>query len=100
MVTLSLQTCLGSLSDCFLSVLPRNTTAVQAALSASAGTPSRLSDLLVEPSWRDMLGNEFAKPYMATLDKFLHEEWARGAVYPPKEHIFRWATLLHGRRLC
>lgn len=40
-------------------------------------------------SWLAVLGDEFAKPYMAELRAFLLEEKARHRVYPPGGEIFR-----------
>lgn len=55
------------------------------------GRPLALSELLVEPSWQEVLGGEFSKPYMTTLQTFLNSEWSKNKVYPPKELIFRWS---------
>lgn len=36
------------------------------------------------------MGPDFAKPYMAQLQKFLQQEWAgREAIFPPQALIFR-----------
>jgi uracil-DNA glycosylase len=43
----------------------------------------------LEKSWNKYLGDEFKKPYMEKLLKFLEEEKNAGkAVYPSEEHIF------------
>ena len=58
----------------------------QAALQQ---TQPGLTDLLIDESWRQHLKAEFQKPYMAKLQSFLHEEWAKQTVFPPKHLIFR-----------
>lgn len=63
------------------------TAAVQAA--AAAGRQPQLRSLLVEPSWLEVLGPEFDKPYMQELESFLHKEWASQVVYPPPASVFR-----------
>jgi hypothetical protein len=60
----------------------------------------RLADLLVEPSWREVLGPEFGKPYMPQLQAFLEKEWAAATVYPAQEAIFRWGRLPGGSGCC
>lgn len=55
------------------------------------GGPLSLEELLVEDTWRQHLGPEFRKPYMAKLQAFLHEEWTGHTVFPPKHLIFRRA---------
>eukprot|EP00878_Enallax_costatus_P011606 GHUV01012114.1.p1 GENE.GHUV01012114.1~~GHUV01012114.1.p1 ORF type:complete len:457 (+),score=171.53 GHUV01012114.1:132-1502(+) len=69
----------------------RNQTAAQAVVDAAAAAKQQpqLKDLLVEPSWRDVLGAEFDKPYMQQLQTFLNKEWASGTIYPPKKCVFR-----------
>jgi uracil-DNA glycosylase len=43
----------------------------------------------LETSWQKILEEEFQKPYMAELEKFLeHERSSNIPVYPPKEQIF------------
>ncbi|HEY4254720.1 MAG TPA: uracil-DNA glycosylase [Chlamydiales bacterium] len=43
----------------------------------------------MEASWAKKLGEEFEKPYMRNLEKFLAEEARKGAVvYPPFEQVF------------
>ena len=49
----------------------------------------------LEPSWLQVLGLEFEKPYMADLKKFLKEEKESGVtVYPKGSDIFNafWKT--------
>ncbi|MFT5684542.1 MAG: uracil-DNA glycosylase [Myxococcota bacterium] len=46
-----------------------------------------LRNMLPE-SWRDILAEEFDKPYMADLQKFLDDEYASQTVYPPVSEIF------------
>jgi uracil-DNA glycosylase len=42
----------------------------------------------IEASWKEILKEEFEKPYFATLKEFLLEEKSKYAVYPPGELIF------------
>jgi uracil-DNA glycosylase len=43
----------------------------------------------IEPSWKQLLGEEFDQPYMAQLSVFLREEkQLRRIVYPPGAEIF------------
>lgn len=43
----------------------------------------------IEQSWKDALGDEFGKPYFASLVRFLHDEKDAGKViYPPGSLIF------------
>lgn len=42
----------------------------------------------LEPSWQEALQDELAKPYMLNLAAFVEKEYAKGGIYPPKEHIF------------
>ncbi|HLB52424.1 MAG TPA: uracil-DNA glycosylase [Chlamydiales bacterium] len=43
----------------------------------------------MEVSWRELLKEEFEKPYMKELEKFLADEFDRGVeIYPPFENIF------------
>ena len=46
-------------------------------------------DVIIEPSWKEVLGSEFDKPYFAGLAAELHREKARGiTIYPPGKLIF------------
>ena len=42
----------------------------------------------IEASWKEVLKEEFEKPYFAALKEFLLEEKSKYAVYPPGELIF------------
>lgn len=46
-------------------------------------------DVRIEPSWKEVLQEEFSKPYFAALTSFVREEYTRGSVYPPPKEIFR-----------
>ena len=39
-------------------------------------------------SWKEFLNAEFDKPYFKELAKFLHEEYERKTIYPPKGLVF------------
>jgi uracil-DNA glycosylase len=46
-------------------------------------------DVQIEPSWKEVLKEEFSKPYFATLVAFLKHEKAQGqTIYPPGKLIF------------
>lgn len=50
----------------------------------------------LDPSWMKIVGDEFDKPYMQALKKFLQEEKARGAVvYPRGSLIFNALNTTH-----
>lgn len=38
--------------------------------------------------WLDVIGDEFSKPYYASLYKFVKEEYSRYVIYPPSNDIF------------
>ena len=61
---------------------------VVAAASATGALPE-LQALLAEPTWREVLAAEFAKPSTKQLERFLHREWAEHKVFPPQAEIFR-----------
>lgn len=49
----------------------------------------REQTIQLEPSWFDVLGQEFDKPYMGDLRSFLQTEKQKGkAIYPPGKQIF------------
>ena len=46
-------------------------------------------NVIIEPSWKEVLSSEFDKPYFVGLAAALHAEKARGlAIYPPGGKIF------------
>lgn len=45
-------------------------------------------DVKIEQSWKEHIGQEFAKPYFAELAAFVHDEYRRGTCYPPGNLIF------------
>lgn len=43
----------------------------------------------MDPSWKEQLKDEFEKPYMQTLKRFLQEEIAsKTVIYPPMKQVF------------
>ena len=40
-------------------------------------------------SWKPFLKSEFSKPYFVELSKFLHEEYEKKTIFPPKAQVFR-----------
>ena len=45
-------------------------------------------DPKIDPSWKEVLAEEFSKPYMVELKKFLLSEKQRYRVFPPGNKIF------------
>lgn len=43
----------------------------------------------MHPSWRAFLEGEFKKPYFRELADFLHREYEKKEIFPPKEQVFR-----------
>ncbi|MDD2356319.1 MAG: uracil-DNA glycosylase [Thiovulaceae bacterium] len=48
----------------------------------------RFEELLHDKSWRELLSDEFEKPYIKELEEFLDEERKHFLVYPEQENIF------------
>ena len=42
----------------------------------------------IPPSWREILKDEFEKPYFLNLESFVKNAYSEGEVYPPKDKIF------------
>lgn len=42
----------------------------------------------LESSWKELLKDEFDKPYFKTLSKFIHDEYKNDTIYPPPKFIF------------
>ncbi|MFZ3068978.1 MAG: uracil-DNA glycosylase [Microgenomates group bacterium] len=42
----------------------------------------------LEKSWKELLKNEFDKPYFKSLSEFVHNEYKTNTVYPPAKFIF------------
>ena len=48
-----------------------------------------LKTLLVEKSWKEVLGNELEKPYMQNLYQFVQQEASKDfPIYPPPAKVF------------
>lgn len=45
-------------------------------------------DVQIEQSWKQHVGEEFAKPYFASLVDFVRQEYATNTCYPPGREIF------------
>ena len=45
-------------------------------------------DVKIEASWKQLLAEEFEKPYFAALVEFVRAEYGSGVVYPPAKLIF------------
>ena len=48
----------------------------------------KLAQCLEDPSWIEVLKEEFKKPYFEELEKKLNQAYAEELVYPPKKDIF------------
>ena len=46
------------------------------------------TNVQIEPSWKELLIDEFKKPYFTTLVAFVKESYQRTTVYPAANHIF------------
>lgn len=46
-------------------------------------------EVVLEPSWKAALADEFEKPYFKELTTFVREEYTKGKVYPHPKNIFR-----------
>ena len=49
---------------------------------------SAAMEVKIEESWRQVLADEFEKPYFASLAEFVKSEYRLGPVYPPPGRIF------------
>lgn len=43
----------------------------------------------MDKSWKPFLESEFSKPYFKELSEFLHEEYEKKTIFPPKAQVFR-----------
>ncbi|NCB33492.1 MAG: hypothetical protein EOM64_06375, partial [Erysipelotrichia bacterium] len=43
---------------------------------------------MIHNDWYEWLQDEFTKPYFQELAAFVHDAYAGGSVYPPKEQVF------------
>lgn len=48
-----------------------------------------MKDVLIHPTWKVALENEFSKEYWATLTDFVREQYKTKKIYPPGASIFR-----------
>ncbi|MCF8357323.1 MAG: uracil-DNA glycosylase [Prolixibacteraceae bacterium] len=45
-------------------------------------------DVKIEPSWKEILNEEFKKPYFSTLTSFVREEYKKNRIFPEGKNIF------------
>lgn len=45
-------------------------------------------DVKIEPTWKNVLEQEFDKEYFVTLTEFVRQEYKQATVYPPPKFIF------------
>lgn len=66
--------------------------AKQAVAAASReGRPPLLLDLLIEPSWKEVMASHMNSTSFTKLQSFLDGEWGKGTVvFPPQDSIFRY----------
>ena len=55
---------------------------------ASAGRSHRYGSAVPRTDWNPVLSAELAKPYWSELQRFVADERARHAVYPPADEVF------------
>ena len=48
-----------------------------------------MTDVRIEPSWKDALAEEFVQEYFKDLSSFVREEYLTQKVYPPPKEVFR-----------
>ncbi len=48
-----------------------------------------MKDVIIEPSWKKHLADEFQKPYFQELAEFVKKEYQDEVVYPAPKYIFR-----------
>ena len=48
-----------------------------------------MANVKIEPSWHELLADEFEKPYFEQLTAFVREQYMTHVVYPPAGDIFR-----------
>jgi uracil-DNA glycosylase len=48
-----------------------------------------MSRVVLEPSWKQVLAEEFEKPYWNELATFIRDEYVSKKVYPPPSSVFR-----------
>lgn len=46
-------------------------------------------DVVLEPSWKEVLKEEFEKPYFTKLTEFVRAEYLSSSVFPPPKVLFR-----------
>ncbi|MSR71022.1 uracil-DNA glycosylase [Candidatus Kaiserbacteria bacterium] len=46
-------------------------------------------DVKIDPSWKNILEDEFGKEYFKSLSEFVRAEYKSGIIYPPPKNIFR-----------
>lgn len=46
-------------------------------------------EVQIDSSWKEILADEFEKPYFKTLRRFVRDEYGTSTVYPQAKHIFR-----------
>lgn len=47
-----------------------------------------MQEIKIESSWKDLLKDEFQKPYFSSLVEFIKKEYATKDIFPPAKYIF------------
>lgn len=58
-------------------------------ISADRSRISNGVEVKIDPSWKEVLQDEFNKDYFAALTAFVKDEYKKGGVYPAPKNIFR-----------
>ncbi|MFI3302857.1 MAG: uracil-DNA glycosylase [Rikenellaceae bacterium] len=48
----------------------------------------------IPQAWRELLADEFSKPYFLELSNFVDDEYATGEIFPARENLFRALELV------
>ena len=51
--------------------------------------PEEAAEVKIEPSWKEVLKDEFGQEYFKTLREFVKAEYQNAIIYPRPSHIFR-----------
>jgi len=54
-----------------------------------------MAEVKIDPSWLEVLNDEFEKPYFEDLIQFVKKEYTSGKIYPEGKNIFRAFELCH-----
>ena len=52
-------------------------------------TSTKMRNVNIDPSWKEVLQEEFDKPYFGSLIDFVRERYGSAQIFPPAKNIFR-----------